>query len=120
MSTFTQSEWLTAREAAAYLKVAHRTISFHDWHQRGTVFSAKRCSGGVAVTTYCILCRSEIQEKRARRGPITCCSDHGQEYRRQRRSERATKFCRLWGRKARRPKAVTPVPVEHSAIGEQA
>jgi len=42
MSTFTQSEWLTAREAAVYLKVAHRTIL--EWAKTGKV-PAHRLSG---------------------------------------------------------------------------
>jgi hypothetical protein len=72
------------------------------------------------MTTYCILCRAEIPEKRARRGAVTCSPAHHQEYRGQRRSERALRFCRLCGRKARKLKVVGPVLVEHSAIGEQA
>jgi len=83
------------------------------------------------MISYCILCREPIPEKRARRGAISCCSEHGQEYRRQRRAERATKFCRLCGRKARRPKVeskatdhtlVEPTDVvlgEHADRGEQ-
>jgi hypothetical protein len=65
------------------------------------------------MTTFCILCRAEIPEKRARRGACTCCPDHQREYRRLRRAERALKFCRLCGRKARKPKAVGPVLSEH-------
>jgi hypothetical protein len=82
------------------------------------------------MTRYCILCRGEISEKRARRGAITCSKDHQQEYRRQRRNERALWKCRLCGRRARRPKgeikatdsvlvvAVDVVPMEHIDRGE--
>jgi hypothetical protein len=70
------------------------------------------------MTTFCILCRTEIPEKRARRGAITCCSEHGREHRRQRRAERATKFCRLCGRKARKPKIAAPVLAEHTETVE--
>jgi hypothetical protein len=56
------------------------------------------------MTTFCILCRAEIPEKRQRRGGVTCCAEHGREYRRQRCAERAKRFCRLCGRKARKPR----------------
>ena len=95
--------------------ISKKENCFCDRH-RGTVPARER----EPMITYCILCRAEIPEKRARRGAITCSPDHQQEYRRQRRSERALKFCRLCGRKARRPKVVASVLQEHSAIGEQA
>jgi excisionase family DNA binding protein len=47
MSTFPQSEWLTAREAAAYLKVAHRTIL--EWAKKGLI-PAHRLSGTLRCT----------------------------------------------------------------------
>ena len=47
MSTLTQSEWLTAREAAAYLKVAHRTIL--EWAKSGRI-PAHRLSGTLRCT----------------------------------------------------------------------
>jgi predicted nucleic acid-binding Zn ribbon protein len=68
------------------------------------------------MTTFCILCRTLIPEDRQRRGAVTCCSDHQKEYRRQRRSERALRFCRLCGRKARKPTRVEPVLHEHDGI----
>jgi len=58
------------------------------------------------MTTYCILCRGEIPEKRQRRGACTCSKDHAQELRRQRRSDRAGHACRLCGRKVRKPRSV--------------
>ncbi len=47
MSTIAQSEWLTAREAAAYLKVAHRTIL--EWAKSGRI-PAHRLSGTLRCT----------------------------------------------------------------------
>jgi excisionase family DNA binding protein len=41
------SEWLTAREAAAYLKVAHRTVL--EWAKEGRI-PAHRLSGTARVT----------------------------------------------------------------------
>jgi hypothetical protein len=69
------------------------------------------------MTTYCILCRCPIPEKRQRRGACTCSKEHQREYRRQRRSERALRDCRLCGRKARKPKAAEPVLMEHGDSG---
>jgi excisionase family DNA binding protein len=47
MKTVPQSEWLTAREAAAYLKVAHRTIL--EWAKSGRI-PAHRLSGTLRCT----------------------------------------------------------------------
>jgi excisionase family DNA binding protein len=47
MSSFTNSEWLTAAEAAAYLKVANRTIL--EWAKTGRI-PAHRLSGTLRVT----------------------------------------------------------------------
>jgi excisionase family DNA binding protein len=47
MRALTQSEWLTAREAAAYLKVAHRTIL--EWAKKGLI-PAHRLSGTLRCT----------------------------------------------------------------------
>jgi len=47
MSTFPQSEWLTAAEAAVYLKVAHRTVL--EWAKKGLI-PAHRLSGTARVT----------------------------------------------------------------------
>jgi hypothetical protein len=66
------------------------------------------------MTTFCILCREPIPEDRQRRGAVTCTSEHAKEYRRQRRAEHATRFCRLCGRRAKRPKAGEAVRSEHS------
>jgi excisionase family DNA binding protein len=43
----TSTQWLTAREAAAYLKVAHRTVL--EWAKTGRI-PAHRLSGTVRVT----------------------------------------------------------------------
>jgi hypothetical protein len=66
------------------------------------------------MTTFCILCRAEIPPDRQRRGACTCSSDHARELRRQRRAEHALRFCRLCGRKARKPKRAEPVRMGHS------
>ena len=47
MSAFPQSEWLTSAEAAAYLKVAHRTVL--EWAKTGRI-PAHRLSGSLRVT----------------------------------------------------------------------
>jgi excisionase family DNA binding protein len=47
MSAFPQSEWLTAAEAAAYLRVAHRTVL--EWAKTGRI-PAYRLSGTARVT----------------------------------------------------------------------
>ena len=47
MNAFPQSEWLTATEAAAYLKVAHRTVL--QWAKEGRI-PAHRLSGTARVT----------------------------------------------------------------------
>jgi len=47
MSTFPQSEWLTASEAARYLRVAHRTVL--EWAKTGRI-PAHRLSGTLRVT----------------------------------------------------------------------
>jgi excisionase family DNA binding protein len=64
MSTFTQSEWLTAAEAAAYLKIAPRTLV--RWAKEGRV-PAHRLSGLSRVTWRfqrseldAMLCRSSV------------------------------------------------------------
>jgi len=68
------------------------------------------------MKTFCILCREPIPEGRQRRGAVTCCPDHAKEYRRQRRAERSLRFCRLFGRPARKVKPVGPVLHAHSGI----
>jgi excisionase family DNA binding protein len=47
MSDFPQSEWLTAKEAAQYLRVAHRTVL--EWAKTGKI-PAHRLSGTARVT----------------------------------------------------------------------
>jgi excisionase family DNA binding protein len=47
MSASAQTEWLTAREAAAYQKVAHRTIL--EWAKSGRI-PAHRLSGTMRCT----------------------------------------------------------------------
>jgi excisionase family DNA binding protein len=47
MNLLPQSDWLTASEAAAYLKVAHRTVL--EWAKTGRI-PAHRLSGTVRYT----------------------------------------------------------------------
>ena len=47
MITYPHSEWLTAAEAAAYLRVAHRTVL--EWAKTGRI-PAHRLSGTLRVT----------------------------------------------------------------------
>lgn len=47
MSSFPQSEWMTAREAAEYLRVAHRTVL--EWAKTGRI-PCHKLSGTVRVT----------------------------------------------------------------------
>ena len=68
------------------------------------------------MTTFCILCQQPISADRQRRGAVTCSSEHQREYRRLRRSDRALRFCRLCGRKAKKLKTTEPVLMEHSEI----
>ena len=68
------------------------------------------------MTTFCILCKSEIPADRQRRGAVTCSPEYQREYRRQRRSERATRNCRLCGRKAKKLRLTEPVLQEHSEV----
>jgi len=50
------------------------------------------------MTTYCILCRSIIPEKRQRRMARTCSPDCQRSYRRQYLQERAKRVCKACGR----------------------
>jgi hypothetical protein len=68
------------------------------------------------MTTFCILCQQPIPADRQRRGAVTCSSEHQREYRRLRRSDRALRFCRLCGRKAKKLKDHGAVLMEHSEI----
>jgi excisionase family DNA binding protein len=47
MSVITQSPWMNAREAALYLRVAHRTVL--EWAKTGRI-PAHRLSGTLRVT----------------------------------------------------------------------
>jgi hypothetical protein len=53
------------------------------------------------VTTYCILCRAPIPEKRQRRRARTCSRECQREYRRQYLQEPAQRVCKaLWSHRA--------------------
>jgi hypothetical protein len=68
------------------------------------------------MTTFCILCQQPIPADRQRRGAVTCSSEHQREYRRLRRADRALRFCRLCGRKAKKLRDHGAVLMEHSEI----
>ncbi len=56
------------------------------------------------MIVHCVLCCAEVPADRERRGAVTCCAQHAKEYRRQKRGERAKRFCRLCGRPTRKRK----------------
>lgn len=57
------------------------------------------------VVRFCTLCAQRIPESRVARNSHTCCAEHHQEERRQRRAYKAMKSCRLCGRTAKRKRA---------------
>jgi hypothetical protein len=57
---------------------------------------------GVAMKTFCVLCRNPIPPNRRRRGARTCSPECQREYRRQYRLERNSRICRACGRPLRR------------------
>jgi hypothetical protein len=71
------------------------------------------------MKTYCVLCRSEIPADRQRRRAVTCSPEHQREYRYQRRSQRATRFCRLCGRPLRKKSDTELVLMEHTGVIHQ-
>jgi len=58
---------------------------------------------------FCILCKSEIDPARARRGGVTCSPECAQELNRLRRAMSAETKCRLCGRRFRTRKPVEGV-----------
>jgi len=70
----------------------------------------------------CILgdCDAFIPVERVRRNAVTCSPEHQKQLSRQRRSERAEKFCRLCGRPAKRKRASEAVPRRHNDVQEVA
>src|SRR4051812_29798817 len=69
---------------------------------------------GRAMTVYCCMCRNLMPERRANRGSHFCSETCHEQYRRQRRSWRALKNCRLCGRPARQRSLTGARPTEHS------
>jgi hypothetical protein len=69
---------------------------------------------------YCMICKGEMPEARARGKKARTCSETCQsEYRNRMRQEHAEKKCRLCGRAFRRKRNGGPVLVEHSGIREE-
>jgi hypothetical protein len=69
---------------------------------------------------FCMICRGEMPEKRARSKHAKTCSDKCQtDYRNRMRQERARRICRLCGRRYRQPRNGGPVLMEHKAFVEK-
>ena len=56
------------------------------------------------MTTFCTMCRNVIPEKRQARGSHFCSEPCHEDYRKQRRTWKANKECRLCGRPPIRPR----------------
>jgi hypothetical protein len=69
---------------------------------------------GCAMTTYCVCCKAEILEKRARRGSHFCGDECRRAYRIARRQGLAERRCRLCGRTNRQQKQLDPVRLAHT------
>jgi predicted nucleic acid-binding Zn ribbon protein len=54
--------------------------------------------------SYCTVCKEEIDEKRYARGSRFCSSECAKAHSKERRDWRASKACRLCGRRLPRPK----------------
>src|SRR5215472_113064 len=68
---------------------------------------------------YCMICKGEVQEARARGKKARTCSNSCQtEYRNRMRQERAEKKCRLCGRAFRQKRQESPVLHQHNEITE--
>jgi len=69
---------------------------------------------------FCMVCRGEMPESRARQKKAHTCSDKCQtEYRIRMRQERAERKCRLCGRAFRQKRNSAPVLMEHNGIMEE-
>lgn len=66
------------------------------------------------MTIFCTVCKVEVPEKRAIRGSHFCSNSCHGEYRRARRSWRASKACRLCGRPLKQRRKEAPVPTAHT------
>lgn len=68
------------------------------------------------MTTFCVFCTKVIAESRAWRGSHFCSPECHKEYRRLRRSWRATKACRLCGHRLSKRQQKSALPSEHKAL----
>jgi predicted nucleic acid-binding Zn ribbon protein len=72
--------------------------------------------------SYCTVCTKEIDEKRYARGSRFCSSECAKAHSKERRDWRASKACRLCGRRLPRPKVKQEesgqLPNEHTVIQE--
>ena len=58
------------------------------------------------LSLHCVVCSNVIDEKRARRGAVTCSTECSKELSKRRRDDKATRNCRLCGRRMRAPRAM--------------
>ena len=72
------------------------------------------------MMTFCVVCKSEIDAKRQMRGSHFCSNECHSEYRRQRRSLKAGKACRLCGRGMPKGRAGEAVRSAHRALPVEA
>jgi hypothetical protein len=71
------------------------------------------------MNLFCMVCRGEMPEDRAKQKKAVTCSDKCQtEYRNRRRQERAQTKCRLCGRRFRQSRNHRPVLMEHNEVLE--
>jgi hypothetical protein len=77
-----------------------------------------RCVMSLTERVAAGLCLGNIPERRAWRGSHFCSNECHREYRRQRRSWRATRSCRLCGRATPKRRQLVDVPSEHTPTVE--
>lgn len=66
-------------------------------------------SGEALLEFNCVICKAAVDQKRATHGSDTCTNECSKEKSRRIRNWRASKSCRLCGRRARRPKTTEMV-----------
>jgi predicted nucleic acid-binding Zn ribbon protein len=66
------------------------------------------------MTGFCVVCKTEISPKRYAHGSFYCSEACRLAYRKARRNWRSSRYCRLCGRDAKKPKPVDPVSQGHT------
>jgi hypothetical protein len=75
--------------------------------------------GFAVMRLFCMACRGEMPEERARKKKARTCSNKCQaEYRNRMRQERAERKCRLCGRRYKKKRSGEPVLMEHNDFAE--